>query len=109
MPNVRKNFDSYKVQYTGSKRELPLASISCYEGATWVGLLEFWANPVRVRDPFVWNERIVLSYTLDRFGDIIDILRNEGPLELYLNPGGNWGSILTKETEPVGEGEAVGG
>ena len=105
MANIRKNFDGYKIQYTGSKRDLPLASISCYQGTTWVGLLEFWADSARVRNPFVWNDRIVLSYTLDRFDDVVNILRNEAPLELYLNPPGKWGSILTKETEPVGEGE----
>ena len=109
MANIRKSFDSYKIQYTGSKRELPLASISCYQGRMWVGLLEFWADSAKVRDPFLWNDRIVLSYTLERFGDVINILRNEAPLELYLNPPGNWGSILTKELEPVGEGELVVG
>ena len=36
---------------------------------------------------------------------IVDLLRNEKPLELYLNTDGKWGSILTKEMEPVGEGE----
>ena len=109
MPNIRKSFDRYKVQYTGSKRDIPLASISCYEGTNWVGLLEFWADRARVRDPFLWNDKIILSYTLERFRDVIDTLRNEGPLELYLNPTGKWGSVLTKELEPVGEGEPVGG
>ena len=108
MANIRKSFDSYKLQYTGSKRDIPLASVSCYNGTTWVGLLEFWADKARVRDPFIWNDRIVLSYTLDRLSDVVDILRNESPLELYLNPPGKWGSILTKELEDVGEGEAVG-
>ncbi|MDY6857195.1 MAG: hypothetical protein SWO11_21340 [Thermodesulfobacteriota bacterium] len=108
MPNIRKNFDSYKIQYTSSKRDIPLASISCFQGTTWVGLIEFWANSSNVRDPFAWNDRIVLSYTLERFNDVVNTLRNESPLELYLNPTGKWGSILTKELEPVGEDEAIG-
>jgi hypothetical protein len=48
---------------------------------------------------------IILSYVIGRFHDVLDLLRNERPLELYLNPAGEWGSILTKEAEPVGEGE----
>jgi len=58
-----------------------------------------------VRDPSVINGRITLSYTLDRFSDVLDILRNEKPLKLHLNSEGKWGSIITKDKEPVGEGE----
>ena len=105
MAIVRKSFDSYMVQYTASNRDLALASISCFNGTEWVGLLEFHKNEAGVREPFVWNDRIVLSYTLKRFDEVLDLLRNEKPLELYLNTDGKWGSILTKEMEPVGEGE----
>ena len=41
MAIVRKSFDLYKVQHTASKRDLALASISCFNGTEWVGLLEF--------------------------------------------------------------------
>jgi hypothetical protein len=41
MANVRRAFDRYVVQYTSSKRNLPLASITCFDGAAQVGLLEF--------------------------------------------------------------------
>jgi hypothetical protein len=105
MANVVKSFDNYKVQYTGSKRELPLASISCFDADEWVGLLEFWERRSSVRDPFLLDGKIVLSFDLDRFSDVVDVLRNERPLKLFLNPDGNWGSVLTSDLEPVGEGE----
>jgi len=107
MANVRKAFDHYRVQYTASKRNVPLASITCFDGDTQVGLLEFRRSASDVRDPFIHEPTgmIILSYVIGRFHDVLDLLRNEGPLELYLNPAGKWGSILTKEAEPVGEGE----
>ena len=105
MANVVKGFDSYQVQYTSSKEHAPLASISCFDGTTWVGLLEFWSSSADVRAPFLWNDRIVLSFTLARFHDVLDVLRNERPLQLYFNPAGKWASILTKDMEPVGEAE----
>jgi len=107
MPNVRKTFDRYKVQYTASKRSLPLASITCYNGETPVGLLEFVQTAGELSDPFIHQPSgmIFLPYLLGRFHDVLDLLRNEGPLELYFNPDGKWASILTSEAEPVGEGE----
>ena len=107
MPNLRKSFDHYKVQYTASKRSLPLASITCYSGDTPVGLLEFVQTAGELRDPFIHQPSgmIFLPYLLGRFHDVLDLLRNEAPLELYFNPDGKWASILTSEAEPVGEGE----
>ena len=107
MANVRKAFDHYKVQYTSSDGSSPLASITCYDGQTSVGLLEFVKTAEQLRDPFIHQPTgmIFLPYQLSRFHDVLDLLRNEGPLELYFNPGGKWASILTKGKEPVGEGE----
>jgi len=107
MPNVRKTFDHYRVQYTSSTRSLPLASITCYSGETPVGLVEFVETAAELREPFIHQPSgmIFLPYLLRRFHDVIDLLRNEKPLELYFNPDGKWGSILTSEAEPVGEGE----
>jgi hypothetical protein len=107
MANVRKIFDRYKVQYTSSKRSLPLASITCYSGETPVGLLEFVETAGELRDPFIHQPSgmIFLPYLLGRFHDVLDLLRNEDPLELYFNPDGKWASILTSGAEPVGEGE----
>ena len=53
MPNVRKTFDRYKVQYSSSKRSLPLASITCYGSETPVGLLEFVKTAGELRAPFI--------------------------------------------------------
>ena len=105
MPNVIKEFDSYKVEYISTKTDISLASISCFNGNEWVGLLRFRESNSAVQEPSVVNGRIVLSFTIDRFSHVLDILRNEKPLQLYLNPSGKWGAVLTKDTEPVGEGE----
>jgi hypothetical protein len=107
MANVRKPFDRYWIQYTSSKRDLPLASITCFDGSTQVGLLEFVKSDAGLRDPFVHQPSgmIVLSFLLARFDEVIDLLRHEGPLDLFLNPSSKWGSIITRQSEPVGEGE----
>ena len=88
MPNVIKEFDAYTVQYTSSKEDITLASISCFNGTEWVGLLRFVERRSSVRDPSVINGRITLSYTLDRFSDVLDILRNKKPLKLHFNSEG---------------------
>jgi len=42
---------------------------------------------------------------LIKFEDIIDILRNEGPLYLFYNDSNHVGILATADKEPVGEGE----
>ena len=81
-----------------------MASITCYDGATPVGLLEFVKTAEQLSDPFIHQPSgmIFLPYLLGRFHDVLDLLRNEGPLELYFNPEGKWASIRTAEKEPVG-------
>jgi len=53
MTTVRKAFDKYSVQYTSSDGSSPLASITCYDGATSVGLLEFVKTTQQLSDPFI--------------------------------------------------------
>lgn len=105
MAIVRKEFDSYKVQYTSSKSIIPPASISCFKGTQYVGLISFVKNEAALSEPYLMGNIIRLFYTIDRFNDVIELLRQEKPLDLYLSTPGKWGSILSKEFEPVGEEE----
>lgn len=51
------------------------------------------------------NDDIVLQYHIDRFNDIISILRYEKPLFIYIYTESLTGGIAT-ELEPLGEEES---
>ena len=51
------------------------------------------------------NGHIRLSFRKEDYPDIVDMLRNESPLFVWINPDNNIGGIATDSTEPVGEGE----
>jgi len=47
-----------------------------------------------------------IHYPLSRFNDVINILREEKPLYLFLNLDNKIGTLATTEIEPAGEEEA---
>ena len=49
--------------------------------------------------------KITIRYHIDRFNDIINILRYEKPLKIYLDTESLIGGISTGTSEPVGEQE----
>jgi hypothetical protein len=48
---------------------------------------------------------VALYFARSRFSAVLDLLRNEGPIELRW--AGPFDSCLSTEYEPVGEGEAA--
>jgi len=49
--------------------------------------------------------KITIRYHIDRFNDIINILRYEKPLKIYIDTESLIGGISTGTSEPVGEQE----
>ena len=55
-------------------------------------------------DPATGN-MIRLSYRSNRFGSVLDLLRNEKPIYVFYDEGGNYGAIGTT-VEEIGEEES---
>lgn len=102
MSAVFKEFDSYKFWYYGKNQHR--IQVQLYQGDDYVGTLDF-----RDADPIPDNELsgdfIRLSFQKNDFSNVIDLIRNEGPLFAWINPKNLIGGIATSENEPVGEGE----
>ena len=106
MANQRRCFDSYRIQYTTASGNQPLARIICYEGEDVAGMITFHQDEAIVPNAGVFQrDKIRIGYAIRRYSEVMDLLRNEEPLELYLDPEAGWGALLTCELEPVGEGD----
>ena len=107
MATVTKDFSSYFLSYTSPYHQMGgarlVGNISCYLGEATVGQLLFYTGAVPV--PSYGNDMIFLTFSIDRFHDIYDIVRNEKPLVLWFDLDNNLGSLMTKGFEPVGEQE----
>ena len=51
------------------------------------------------------NGFVTLNYKYEDLPIIMDLIRNESPLFLWVNPENGIGGIASEEQEPVGEGE----
>ena len=60
-----------------------------------VGTLRFWKNVVPP-NLYFGKQNIVLNYSLEDFPRILDILRNEKPCYLCMDPDTNYGYLATK-------------
>ncbi len=106
MPNLRRRFDAYRVQYTAANGNQPQARIICYEGDDVAGMLTFYRDEAGVPAPMSFqDDKISIGFAVKRFSEVLDLMRHESPLELYFDPEGEWGAILSCEMEPVGENE----
>ena len=111
MPFISFNIDEYSVQYnSNSPPQIILKSLS---GGDWGGKLIFKPNGEILPAPAANTASpppryITLYYHLDDFQNVIDVLRNEKPVWIFLQyysfPGTTSAGITTRE-EPVGEGE----
>ena len=97
------DFDAYVVRLQGGTRTC--ANVLCYAGNTLVGTLVFVVDG-DTRHPTQDAEGRVTIYLLPSLlAPTLDVLRNEGPLQLYVNSALTWGMLMTGEKEPVGEAE----
>jgi len=103
MSALYKPIDGYRLWYYGKNAHH--VYIQVYHTNAYVGSLTF-----RDALPLPDNEidaggHIRLSYYKGDYLNIVDMLRNEQPLFIWINPENLIGGIATDSTEPVGEGE----
>jgi len=103
MATYNRPFDSYKLWYYSDFSYEAL--IYCYNGSSYAGRMVFIAEDKPLPENRMWSNQPSLHYQISRFDDIIDILRNEGPLYLFYNDSNHVGILATSQKEPVGEGE----
>lgn len=104
MATVKKEFDSYKIWYSsGHPYE---AHIYCYKGYSYVGRIVFFKTDSEIPENANYSSGPSIHFGIDRFNDIISILREEKPLYLFLNLSNLIGLLATDEREPVGEEES---
>jgi hypothetical protein len=97
------DFDAYVVRIQGGVTTP--ANVLCYAGTTLVGTLVFVDNG-DTRKPVQDSQgRVTIYLVPSLLAPTLDVLRNEGPLKLYVDSGLNWGMLVTGEKEPVGEAE----
>ena len=108
-------FDAYQIFYYSKYSTPPPpffeAIIQVYQGGVFVGRIAFYPDS----GPIPANATIAplgapvpsIHYALSRFDDVIEILRQEKPLYLYLDTTSGIGIIATTDKEPVGEQEGV--
>jgi hypothetical protein len=102
-----KPFNKYRVHYTtGSATSRHFALIQCFDGNTVVGQLIFLDSPAALPSPRANASPqgpLNIFFSIERFSAVVDLLRNEGPLEIGLD--GEIGILRNAALEPVGEGE----
>lgn len=104
MATIKKNFDSYKIwYYNGHPYE---ALIYCYKANKYVGRMVFFKDGSSIPTNANYASGPSIHYSLNRFNDILGILRYEKPLYLFLNLNNFIGHLATEDYEPAGEEES---
>jgi hypothetical protein len=117
MAIIIKQFDSYKIEYRSVATQIagqaqPIsknsAVVFCSFSGQLLGILLFQDTDFLPKNSIDNQSQIVtIRFNRSLFRDIIDILRYEKPLYLYLNTADWHGGIQNKEVEPVGEEESL--
>jgi hypothetical protein len=110
-----KAFDSYEIQIAGGN-DGRVALVMCYQGASFVGRIDFHPDGSALGSDYLWHPAsrtvtyVVLQMPISRFGDVVATLRQEKPLQLYINVDAGFGAatngrgcLKTGAREPVGE------
>jgi hypothetical protein len=113
-----KFFDKYVLRISGGN-EGRIGLLLCYNGNSFVGRIDFYPDGTTFPQDYLWhptttNEYVVLHMPMSRFPSVIETVRVEKPLHLYINVNreigaftrGN-GYLATTEKEPVGEEEGT--
>jgi hypothetical protein len=111
MSTVQKNFTTYVVYYiSGSSPAIGIAQdaeIDCFaENGVRAGAIYFYPDSVHLPENLYTVNGIYLHYSLNRFADVMTMLKEEKPLYLYLDTINKSGYIGTNK-EPIGEQEGV--
>ncbi|WP_158860083.1 hypothetical protein [Lunatibacter salilacus] len=117
MPTT-KIFNKYVVKISGGN-DGRVALLSCYIDNSFVGRIDFFPEGTTLTKDYLWHpnpfgEYIVLHMPMSRFESVINTVRYEKPLILYISVNrGNGAStqgsgyLATSEKEPVGEQEGI--
>jgi hypothetical protein len=108
MPVVWKDFDSYQISYVSDSGfttgYVNACEVNCFKDGTFVARICFYkegkampANTLNAGAPYIF-------YPLSQFIDVIDVLRYEKPLGIYVDTDSHVGALSTGQ-EPVGEQE----
>ncbi len=105
---MNQRFDSYAITYIGGPKKPKLrgAYVYCFNGSNTVGLLQFFVESADVEQNSYDGQKIIISYDITRFKDVLQILQQEKPLYLYYDNSG-YAYVGTWDKEPTGEQEGV--
>jgi hypothetical protein len=111
MSTVQKNFTTYVVYYiSGSSPAIGIAQdaeIDCFaENGGRAGIIYFYPDSVPLPENQNTINGIYLHYRLNRFADVMTMLKEEKPLYLYFDTIKKSGYVGTNR-EPVGEQKGV--
>jgi len=105
-----KAFNSYEIRiYGGNSERVALAL--CFQAGGFVGRIDFYPDNEALPSDYLWfGEYIVLSMPVSRFDVVANTLRQETPLQLFIDvdagtnavTNGN-GYLATGQHEPIGE------
>ena len=99
---MRFEFNAYQIYFYAKPYQHRFVQL--YSGSRLVGTITFDDFDI-VPANTATDERINLKMHESDYSDVIDLLRNESPLFIWINPGNGIGGISTDPYEPVGEGE----
>jgi hypothetical protein len=112
MADVKRPFESYTITYSsGGKGGGPDVIIGCWSSGKYVGSINFSGDDEQLPTNIIVKDgqSVVLHFPLSRFNDVINILRYEKPLSMYIFDSG-LGYIFAGSSpggEPVGEQEPM--
>lgn len=113
MTVIQKAFGMYRIDYLSRSQETfgvihSITEVSVRvspHNQDQVGIIMF-RDEFPPRTNFInSNDNIVLHYHISRFNDIINILRYEKPLYIYIETD-NWGRGILTDPEGIGEEES---
>ena len=113
--STTKSFNSYDMQINGGNSGR-VALILCYQAGGFVGRIDFYPDSEALTSDYLWypsspsDTYIVLKMPVSRFDVVANTLRQEAPLQLFIDvdagigvlTNGN-GSLATSQHEPIGE------
>jgi hypothetical protein len=86
MTVIRRNFDSYDLAYVSRKDDAidtPKATITCYDDKEEVGGITFLSGK-QLPLSYYENDLICVFFDLSLFSDILNIIRHEKNLRLFV-------------------------
>ena len=95
-------FSSYQIFFYAKPHQHRF--IQLYQDNALVGTLTF-DDFDTLPDNTNTTDRINLKFQESDYSNVVDLLRNEAPLFIWINPDNGIGGLSTSADEPVGEGE----